>query len=289
MSSRDLIVGSNGFIGSRLKLEFLRRGRLFGEISTQREFLEFLEGPAQFSLFKNIYWCASKVNPASANLNGGLIRDEISSFERFLLVLSESKEIPRIIFLSSGGCTYSGLKSSYSEVDEARGTNTYGIMKIALEEMLFRFSPVSLCLRVGNVYGPGQPIGRSQGVIAEWVHSIQQKNEITLFGEISSYRDYIHIDDLVRCLIILGDKKISGILNVSNGFPTTLEEIYGHLQESWPLEISVKRNAQRQFDRPGYVLDNSKIVEKSNWRPQIEMSHGLSKLLQTPTNFESKV
>lgn len=278
--SRECVIGSDGFIGSNLVRELLSAGKEVVGISSELALKDLFKNPPKDTVLRNLYWCASTLNPASAEKNPELVKVEVQKFEEYLGLLSKYYPRSRLIFLSSGGCTYSGSSNVYRESEIAFGVNEYGRMKIVLEEILTSAFPRSLCIRVGNAYGAGQPTGRGQGVIAEWLRTIKSNSEVTVFGGLESFRDYIHVDDLAKCLVSLGDIEYSGILNVSNGYPTSLAEIYDGFQDVWPMRILIKQFAQRDFDRTGYTLDNSKIRGLTNWQPQIEISAGIAKLIK---------
>jgi len=277
---KECVVGSKGFIGSRLVRELKIAGHNVIEISSEVELLNLLKYTKKRILIRNLYWCASTVNPASAEKNPESALLEIQKFASFIDSLSKINVTLRIIFLSSGGCTYSGSNTFFSESDDALGINVYGQMKIALENLLADSFANSVCIRVGNAYGQGQPTGRGQGVIAEWLHTVTTSNAVTVFGSLDTVRDYIHVDDLAKCLTMLGDTECRGVLNVSNGYATSLAELHDSFQSAWPKTISINQFTRRDFDRDGYLLDNSKIRKILGWQPQIEIRDGITRLLK---------
>jgi nucleoside-diphosphate-sugar epimerase len=130
-------------------------------------------------------------------LRNDLVELELNEWKIFLKSCgSYLQSNQSIIFLSSGGCIYTAGAQSFSEEDEAFGANQYGRLKIAMENELIKSGLPNSILRVANVYGPNQPYGRGQGVIAEWIHSIQNSKEIRVYGELNSFRDYLFIEDL---------------------------------------------------------------------------------------------
>ncbi len=48
-----------------------------------------------------------------------------------------------------------------------------------------------MILRYSNPYGPGQLARRGQGVIAAWCGAIAQDEEIVLYGDPGTRRDFV--------------------------------------------------------------------------------------------------
>ena len=62
--------------------------------------------------------------------------------------------------------------------------------------------------RVTNPYGPGQPSGRTAyGIINRWIHLALADEPLTVYGDGAQQRDYIHVDDVVAALMVLGDER----------------------------------------------------------------------------------
>lgn len=275
------IIGSSGFIGSSV-VSFLQNDfkkiHLFGSKSNYVDEL----GQVKENILNSekIIWCASKVNPISAQLNSKIVSDEIDLWKNFLQkVARNSTKSPNLIFLSTGGCIYSGDNPPFAEDAEAKGSNIYGKMKSEMEKILLNSGLRYIILRVANVYGPGQPFGRGQGVIAEWINKIKNSEPIEIFGNEESYRDYIHVNDL--CLAIYNCLTIEGsyTLNIGSGKPTSLYEILQLLKQYSGINFDIKKSEVRSVDRNSYWLDTSYAQNLLNWKPTISLQDGIRDIL----------
>lgn len=275
------IIGSNGFIGSSL-VSFLQKEnkklQLFESESTYiDDFGQLKENIANSEI---IVWCASKVNPISAQSNSELVEDEIEIWKNFVKYIARnSDKYPELIFLSTGGCIYSGENPPFSEDAEANGSNVYGKMKSDMEKILITSGLKYKILRVANVYGLGQPSGRGQGVIAEWINKIKNSEPIEIFGNEESYRDYIHVNDL--CLAIYNCLTIEGsyTLNIGSGKPTSLYEILQLIRQYSGINFDVNESKARSVDRNSYWLDTSNAQKLLNWKPTISLQDGIRDIL----------
>jgi UDP-glucose 4-epimerase len=282
MASKISIVGAGGFIGNNLT-------KRLSELSYQ---LELFDRTNQIIIDKKlspraidsdvIIWCASTVTPISADINPELASLELAYWQDFLRLLSSVRRPElRVYFLSSGGCTYTGSKIPFSEIDIANGTNVYGRLKLEMESTLSHSVIDSIILRIANVYGPNQPSGRGQGVIAEWVNSISRNEPITMYGDVESFRDYIFIDDLLEVIVSLLNSSIKNHkFNVGSGQATTLRELKGLFGEISKVEILSSNTVTRSIDRPGYVLDISKVNKMLAWTPKYTLEKGLRHCLK---------
>lgn len=275
------IIGSKGFIGSSL-VAFLQNDLNKVQLFESRnsyigDFGQFKENILDS---ETIVWCASKVNPINAQLNSKLVLDEIELWRNFVeYIARNSTKSPDLIFMSTGGCIYSGDNPPFSEDAEAKGSNAYGKMKSEMEKILLNSGLRYKILRVANVYGLGQPFGRGQGVIAEWINRIKNSQPIEIFGDKESYRDYIHVNDL--CLAIYNCLTIEGsyTLNIGSGKPTSLYEILQLLIQYSGINFDVNESEARNVDRNSYWLDTRYAQKLLNWKPTISLQDGIRDIL----------
>jgi UDP-glucose 4-epimerase len=282
VSSKISIVGANGFIGHNLSKKLCALNYKL-ELFTSSNPIMVDEKLSQSAINSNvIVWCASKVNPISADQNPELTADELAYWQKFLEVIGRlDTENLRIFYLSSAGCTYTGNAIPFSELDSAEGTNLYGKHKLQMESVLSQSGISSITLRVANVYGPNQPSGRGQGVIAEWIKSISRNEPITIYGDVNSFRDYLFIDDLLELIVSLIDSNVNNQkFNVGSGQATSLQELRNLFVGITKVEISSFENTTRSFDRQGYVLDISKVSQMIGWTPRYRLKEGLQLCLK---------
>ena len=277
------MVGSNGFIGKHLvktleqsgievlsfnsnNLPLNRNGDLNGEL-------------LQAHL---LIWCASKVNPAVADSSPEIVTSEVEEWKTFIALWKRNaltKSIP-IIFISSGGCVYSSKEIPFAETFACNGINAYGIMKSRMERILIEAEIPFKILRAANVYGPGQPVGRGQGVIAEWINAINKNIPVEVYGSLDSFRDFIHVDDVVAAIIAcMQFPNTSSVFNIGSGRATTLQEVMNKLTELSSKDFLILQHEARGVDRQGYYLDIKKAQANLMWQPRVLIQKGLQSCL----------
>jgi UDP-glucose 4-epimerase len=275
------LIGGTGFIGSNLALHFANQGDLVEVYSRSRSYLGS-DGTIDVQILNSqvIVWCASLVNPQSAEANPELAKREIEDWNRFILLLEARRSFKgNLIFLSSGGCVYTGKDDPFGEADLATGVNVYGKMKIQMENSLRKSGLSWQILRLANVYGRNQPHGRGQGVIAEWTWALASGASIQVFGDFESYRDYIHIDDVVTAINQVSYlDQFNETFNIGSGQRITLGYLFNLFTST--LEKQSIPKDPRKFDRTGYSLNIEKIVSRTGWFPKIPIDKGIMNVIK---------
>lgn len=121
------------------------------------------------------------------------------------------------------------------EDDEHRPVSVYGETKSQGEQMAAEVAasvPVTI-FRPQNVIGPGQALHNPYtGVLAAWLAMLKENRPITVYGDGTQTRDFIHVDDLARMIAWAIDSPAPlgqpRVLNAGSGVRTTLTELAGY-------------------------------------------------------------
>jgi UDP-glucose 4-epimerase len=267
------VVGYTGFIGRHLHNRLKGKHDISGFNSSELPFYVNELNPK----IKNqdvIYWLATSVNPNSAEDHSAEVSFELESWSKFLKLLLAAPP-KKLVFLSSGGCVYKDGPPPFLENSPTEGTNAYGRLKLEMEHVLRESKIPYTILRVANVYGPGQPIGRGQGVIAEWTNSIAANEPLPLFGSSTVKRDFIYLDDVCNAIEAGSKYMDDSIFNIGSGKAVPLQDLYSLLKEITGSDLKLAQYGSRKVDRETYYLDISKATHGLNWKPKVSMEHGL--------------
>jgi len=294
---RVLVLGGSGFIGSHLVDVLVASGASVRVLSRHASihspplkgvdyhYADFTDiGGLSESLMNVdvVYHLISTSIPATANLDPAAdINGNLLPTVKMLELLCQVG-VPRLIFLSSGGTVYGNAKIvPISEEHERNPLSSYGIVKVAIENYITMFSAQhglkSLVLRVSNPYGPRQARIGIQGVIPTFFQRIISGEEIGIWGDGTSVRDYLYISDLVAALMECANSDISGVYNVGSGQGTSLVEILSLVEEISGLTANVKFLPPREFDVKRVVLDISKIRQALDWYPVVSLHEGCTR------------
>lgn len=204
------------------------------------------------------------------------------------LLIAETAQLlgaRRVIYASSGGTVYGRLTSvPVSEDHPTRPITAYGISKLACEHYLRFFDRrglSTLSLRIANPYGPGQNIAKAQGALTTFCHQAATGQPITIWGDGTVERDFVHVDDVARALVLAADADIRGTeINIGSGQGASLNrllDLIREVHEGEPLDVTYQ--AARSFDVPRSVLCIKRARELLGWRPQVALSDGIAQMM----------
>lgn len=202
-----------------------------------------------------------------------------------LLEMCVKFSVKKIVFVSSGGTVYGVPKSlPISEDHSTLPICSYGITKLAIEHYLhFFYVKHELkynVLRLSNPYGPRQDPMKTQGAVAVFMNKLLTGDEITIWGDGSVVRDYIHASDFSRaCLAMIGSESV-GVYNVGGGAGTSLLQLLELLEAVTGQRAKVNYVSGRGFDVPELYLDCSRIKQEYGWEPQVDLVSGLGQMAE---------
>jgi UDP-glucose 4-epimerase len=287
--SRIAVVGANGFIGKHLTKHLLSSGHEVLEFTSQNPILLGNSLSREFSNdIDDVIWLATKVNPVSAVVTSKLFEDETKLFQESLLKIGKinNGKSPRVIFMSSGGCVYDEELEKHSEENSACGSNPYGKFKALQETVVRKSSQHFVILRPSNVYGEFQKLGKGQGVIPQWIDDAMNGKELNVYGKLNTARDYMYIGDLVRAVdAVCGSLVKNEIFNVGTGVPTSLGELIIGIEKLTQRKLVKVFYEDRLTDRKRSCLDITKISKAFNWKPEVDLESGISRILRNQYGY----
>lgn len=297
-----LVLGGDGFIGSHFVEYALSRGcqlSVFGRFSCgATRNLEHLHNSIKLisGEFANrddvakavkgqdiVYHFISTTSPASSWNDPFIEIDEnIRRSVQFFKIASEHG-VQKIAYVSSGGTVYGRHEGVTDENVLERPFTPYGIGKITIEHFLNYYREHGQLeadiYRVGNAYGPRQPMHRPQGVIAHWMNSILHEQDVLVYGDSKTLRDYIFVDDVAELIgQSLESLSDSGTYNVGSGQGIAVTELLAIFKRVIKHRFSVRMLPRRDFDNVSTILDCKRILTKC---PGFKFSNFEEKLAET--------
>lgn len=172
----------------------------------------------------------------------------------------------KFIYFSSGGTVYGNRKSPipFKEHDEREPISYYGLTKLMIENnILFEHRKQNLrylIVRPSNPYGHGQALNGKQGIIAVAIGKLLNGDAIEIWGDGSSIRDYIYIDDLADAFCKLLEKDVENtIVNIGSGEGYSVNDILEKLKEVSSKPIKIEYKPARNADVSTMILSVDKL------------------------------
>lgn len=195
----------------------------------------------------------------------------------------------RMIFVSS----YVYGTPQYLPINEEHplsASNPYAQSKI-IGEMLCEgynrdFNVPCTILRPFNIYGDGQ---NKSFLIPSIIHQINNGKTTINLKDPNPRRDFIHIDDVLKAIILSIYNKHSGIVryNVSSGKSYSVLEVTEIIKKvlgsSKTVNFEFDVNEVRKNEVNETVGSYNKINEELGWEPEISFYEGMMRCIQTST------
>jgi len=203
-----------------------------------------------------------------------------------LLEAASTIGVDKFILMSSGGTVYGKVDElPISEDHPTNPISPYGITKLATEKYAVMFGELKglpvICVRPGNAFGEGQKPFVGQGFISTAIASIIKGQEVTIFGEAGTVRDYIHVADIADGIIaVLEHGTKNSCYNIGTGIGRTNKDILdaiAPLAEPAGLKVQVNALPPRPFDVPVNVLDSTKLTNETGWKPAVSFEDGIKR------------
>ena len=299
MSTRCVVIGGAGFIGTQLTRLLAASGREVvvmgrsprpGELRYQQG--DYAERPA----LKRVLAGADEVidlayATAPQTSFADPIFDVVSNLPPSVSLLQEATAagVRKVVLVSSGGTVYGVPRSlPITEDHPTRPISPYGITKLAIENYAWMFRalfdlPV-VVVRPGNAYGEGQRKLSGQGFIAAAMQRVMEGGEVEIYGEQGTVRDYIHVSDVAAGILAALEKGMPGTAyNVGTGRGSSnldVLEIIEPLAARAGLRVRTKVLPLRKFDVPANCLDSERLRSISGWRPVVSLEDGIARMWQ---------
>jgi len=190
--------------------------------------------------------------------------------------------VERMVFASSSSVYGSRDKGPFRETDDVSvPVSPYAATKRAGELVMATYNHLygmhTTCLRFFTVYGPRQ---RPEMAIHLFADRIRRGQEITMFGDGSSLRDYTFIDDIVSGVVAAVDRPLGyQIINLGNCTPTRLDTLIASIGEAVGRDPIVRQLPDQPGDVPMTFASTERAQELLDFEPSTPILDGLRKFV----------
>ena len=297
--SKIYVAGHKGLVGSAIIRKLKQKGYK-NVIFRSKEQLDLKNQKKVHSFLKRnkpdfIFIAAAKVGGIYSNDNyrAEFIYDNLS-IQTNLINSAYLCGIKNLIFLGSS-CVYprnckQPIKESYLLTGALEKTNdAYAIAKIAgikmCESYNSQYKTNYKCLMPTNTFGPKDNYHTLNShffpALIKKVHNLKlnNKKELTLWGDGSAKREVIYVDDLADACIFFMKKRFSElVINIGTGKDFSIRQyakmIINHIIPK--NKIKIKYDLSKASGTPRKVLD-IKLANKYGWKSKTKLDHAIIK------------
>lgn len=316
-----LITGGAGFIGSTLADRLLIEGHYVIVVDNMNDFYskEIKKNNIKHNLSNKNYkfylydiedrrqskrvFKENKIDcvvhlAARAGVRPSLEQPELYKRTNFLgtqnlLNLSRHFGVKKFVFASSssvyGNCEEPIFSESFSEYHPI---SPYAMTKMSGEHLCESYARLyginTTCLRFFTAYGPRQ---RPDLAINKFATLIKQDQEIPVFGDGLTFRDYTYVDDIVDGITkaMSYDKNIFEVINLGGGNPITLNNLVKTLEDAIGKKAKINRLPMQEGDVNKTIADVSKAKALLNFEAKISFKEGISNFLKWQEKNEKEM
>ena len=213
-----LITGATGLLGSYFYKKFKNRYKILkypNRIENINKFKKWIE-KKKIEYF--IHFAAATTNVKSKNFN----KVNYVSTVNILNSLNTHINLKYFLFISTSH-VYGFSNKKIIEKTKTKPINRYGLSKKKTEDFIIKYRntynyKIGIA-RIFNITGPKQ---RSGYFIPDIFKKIKNNN---IIDNINTFRDFIHIDDVMDSLKLIINKKLEKPINISSGEKINLTKI----------------------------------------------------------------
>jgi len=203
--------------------------------------------------------------------------------------------VKRVIFISSGTIYGNQRNQPMTERCRPNPRSPYAVSKLSAEYYIRTIGDLwgieTVCLRVFNAYGPGQPLPPSHApVIPYCFRQAVEDGTIVIHGSGDQTRDYVYIDDVVNAMksASYAEKVNRLIINVGSGEETSVHEIVKTVIETTGMKPEVVINKSHEGGPSRMCADLTLANKKLGYAPKTMLKEGFKKVFALDPRFKPR-
>ncbi len=306
--ARILVTGGAGFIGSHLSETLLKQGRevicldSFNDYYSpeiKRDNIFLLQGQSNYTLiegdilnldllrqifadykFDIVVHLAARAG-VRPSIQEPLLYQQVNvEGTTNLLEMAKEFRTQKFIFGSSSSVYGENEKVPFCESDPVdHPISPYASTKKSCELICYTYyhlySIPTTCLRFFTVYGPRQ---RPDMAIYKFTRAIEAGEQITMYGDGSSRRDYTYVTDVIEGIC----KSIEycsdyHIYNLGESKTIELRELIQLIAKCLGQEPKIQKLAMQPGDVPITFADITRAKNEISYHPKVNIEQGIAK------------
>jgi UDP-glucose 4-epimerase len=295
---RILVTGGAGFVGSHMVDALVAAGNEVvvtddlstGDRANVREGVplrevDIADGPAlgravEGEHFDAVVHCAARTKVVESMEKPELYRRVIVDGTRNVVDAALATGARDLVNLSTGGAIYGETRECAHEETELHPQSPYGRYKAEAETIAQRAGLRAVTLRLGNVYGPRQRQDLEGGVIAIFLGAWRAGRPLTVYGDGSAERDYVHVGDVAEAVLAALDAGVTGVYNIGTGVPTSVNALIELMTGLLGPPAGIEHAPPRAGEIQRSCVDVSKAARDGLWRSRTPLREGLERMIR---------
>jgi GDP-L-fucose synthase len=294
-----LVAGGSGLVGSAIVRELNRLNQDVVGISSKD--VDLLDRVKTFEFIKKLKPTAIIDSAAKVGGIGGNNSYPVEFLSQNLQIQSNlmdaahAAKVSKFVFLGSS-CIYprdcaQPIKEEYLLTGELEQTNSaYAVAKIAGIELIKSYRKEYghkwISVMPTNVYGPNDNFDLENGhvlpvLIRKFIEAKRSgSGKVTLWGSGSPLREFLHVDDLAKAIVLCTDKyNDSQQIHVGSGHEVSIKELASKISSAVGFSGEIIWDSSKPDGTMRKILDSSKVA-KLGWKPLISLDQGIASTVE---------
>jgi UDP-glucose 4-epimerase len=275
--SKILVTGGAGYVGAKLVLALEKAGHEVSVYDLPMDILQRVEINEAIKGKDMVFHLAALAEIVYTDKHPGeTYRANIEGANNVIECCANQGVLLQFV---STCCIYGNpLDIPSTEYNRINPSDAYAMSKAAGEYLVKMWGLTSglkyNILRFGTVYGPStKKEMRGDMCIQKFVKAAVEGTKMKITGDGNQNRNFIHIDDLVRAMVLLAGSEVEGhIINLAGSEQISINQIASIAQEYGAKEIEYI--PERKDDFHDQDVDISKAWALLDWQPEIKFIEG---------------
>jgi UDP-glucose 4-epimerase len=297
---KSIVTGGAGFIGSHLVDKLLELNHdvicIDNESSQSNEEFRWNDGADNYRLdicnyqhiaplFYNVDYvfhmaAESRIEPSIKN---PLNTNKVNILGTTNILQAAREHGVQKVLYSSTSAAYGRNKIPHQESMYEDCLNPYSVSKVCGEKICRMYTELfklkTVIFRYFNVYGPRQPKrGQYAPVIGIFLRQKESLEPLTIVGDGSQRRDFIHVQDVINANICAAEHNITNdlygtVFNVGSGQNYSILEIANMISDKHRF-LEPRKGEMKET-----LADISKIQQYLPWQPTVDLEDYIKSIL----------
>lgn len=295
LKGKVLVTGGSGFVGREVVKQLSLKGysvTVLDRVQKPDDFtnVKYIQGDIQ-NAAKCVVACAgqdyvihlaAKPRIPESFINPDDYFDDNVTGTKNILTAASAVGVRKFIYGSSSSI-YGNNPTPHKPFHKPDPLNYYAMTKLFGEHLCKQYKNMFNLnyniLRFFTVYGDEQPDDDNKGLmISKFYRLASEGKPLTVHGDGTFKRDYIHVSDVAAaCIASMESKVKSEVFNVGTGSNISVNEVTDILKEFFP-ELEIVYEDKPKGYAPETLADIDKIKKLLNWKPTINIEEGIRSL-----------
>jgi UDP-glucose 4-epimerase len=197
-------------------------------------------------------------------------------------------DIGRVVFCSSAAVYGKPMELPVKESHPLRPLNLYGVTKLAGEKLMESYHDnygiETVSLRFGNVFGVGLYTNYDT-VIPKFVRMGLRGEPLTVYGDGTSSRDFVHVEDVVQAVILSLTSEGYGGEAYNVGGETMMigvlaEKLSEFLEKKTGSHVGIEHLSPRPGETKEFTFNLEKIEGDLGYEPSWGVIQGMEQITE---------